>query len=312
MKLIRGQLKLTRCLSKSVVTIGNFDGFHLGHQQLLNAVRRQGLECGAPTGVISFEPHPPEFFNPGSARPRLMRFKEKWRFLQGQSIDYLICLRFNEKLARCSAVEFVENILVQQLGSRAIVVGDDFRFGAERTGDIQLLKNLGLQYDFKVIVIPGLIWEGERISSTRARKALQNNHLNLFTELLGRPYFLYGKVIHGDARGRQWGFPTANIDLTGKTVPLSGIYVVRVLGISERPMAGVASVGARPMFANGRTILEVHLLDFKADLYGRKLTVEFLHKLRDEQVFANTAQLIHQIGVDVQDAREYFDTTLAA
>ncbi|MBS0352271.1 MAG: bifunctional riboflavin kinase/FAD synthetase, partial [Proteobacteria bacterium] len=289
---------------------GNFDGLHVGHQQLLKVLRQSAIEHKAPAAVISFEPQPPEFFKPDLARPRLMRFKEKWHFLARQKIDYFICLHFDKLLARCNATEFVETILIKQLGVKAVIVGDNFRFGADRTGDISLLEKLALQYHFKLIIIPQMVMDGERISSTRVRNALQSNQLNLAARLLGHAYFLHGKVIHGDARGHQWGFPTANIDLTGKPIPITGVFVVQVLGIAETALPAVASIGVRPMFANGRTLLEVHVLDFNADLYGRKLTVEFLHKLRDQQVFINTAQLINQINLDVQNAREYFVSTI--
>jgi riboflavin kinase / FMN adenylyltransferase len=309
MQLIRGHadLRLSRRLPRCVVTMGNFDGFHRGHQQLLAGLREQAQRLRSPSVVITFEPHPREFLNPESTPPRLMRFHEKWRFLLGQKIDYLVCLRFNALLAKCPPVDFVRDMLIAQLGMQAIVVGEDFRFGARRAGDVQLLEQLGRQYDFSTLIVPAIMKDGERISSTRVRQALQANHLPQARDMLGGNYFLCGKVVHGDARGRTWGFPTANIHLTDKPVAVAGIYVVRVLGIAEQPLPGVASVGVRPMFSNHRVLLEVHLLDFNRDIYSRPLVVEFLHKLRDEQVFADTAQLIRQIQIDVQQTREYFE-----
>ncbi len=306
MELIRGHLRLTQCLPRSVVTIGNFDGFHRGHQQLLNTLREQARKLQVPAVVITFEPQPLEFLNPARAQPRLMRFREKWRFLSAEKLDYLVCLQFNEKLARCAAADFVRDILVRQLGLQAIIAGDDFHFGARRAGNIELLQELGQQYGFSTLLVPALMIEGERVSSTRVRQALLADNLQLTEKLLGRPYFLYGKVVHGDARGRQWGFPTANIHLTGKPVSVAGIYVVRVLGLGSQPLPAVASVGTRPMFSNQRISLEVHLLDFNQDIYGREITVEFLHKLRNEAVFPSVEKLIEQIHTDVEDTRKFF------
>ena len=308
MLLIRGHghLRLSKRLRKSVVIMGNFDGFHLGHQRLLEKLREQARLLQAPAVVITFEPQPREFLNPTEAQPRLMRFHEKWHFLRTQQVDYLVCLRFNEALAQCGPAEFVRDILIAQLGIQAIIVGDDFRFGARRAGNVRLLEELGQQYGFKILLAPTVQMDGERVSSTRVRQVLQANNLRLAGTLLGRPYFLCGKVIHGDARGRTWGFPTANIHLTDKRVVVAGIYVVQVLGLGDHPLPAVASVGVRPMFSNHRVLLEVHLLDFNRDIYGRLLVVEFLQKLRDEQMFTDTAQLIEQIHEDVRQTRDFF------
>jgi riboflavin kinase/FMN adenylyltransferase len=308
-KLIRGQLRLTRRLSRSVLTLGNFDGFHLGHQQLLEVLRQQAQSHNAPAAVITFEPQPKEFFQPQRAEPRLMRFHEKWRFLAQQNINYLVCLRFNALLAQTSATDFVRNILIGQLGMQAIIAGEDLHFGAHRAGNIQLLQELAQHYGFQVLSLPEFKIDGARISSTRIRQALQAGNLDLAKKLLGRPYFLCGKVVHGDARGREWGFPTANIHLTDKPVSVSGIYVVRVLGLDAQPLPAVASIGVRPMFSNHRVLLEVHLLDFNRDIYGQLITVEFLHKLRDEQIFPSTAKLIDQIRADVENTKKYFATS---
>lgn len=306
MQLIRGQLRLTRHLSKSVVAMGNFDGFHCGHQQLLLALRQQAQQLKAPTVVITFEPQPQEFFNASRAQPRLMRFHEKWHFLARENIDYLVCLRFGALLAADSASDFVRNILINQLGMQAIIIGDDFHFGAHRAGNITLLQELGQQYHFQTVAIPTLAIAGERVSSSRVRQALQAGRLDLVEKLLGNPYFLCGRVVHGDARGREWGFPTANIHLTGKPIPISGIYVARVLGIEDEPLPAVASVGIRPMFSTDQVMLEVHLLNFNREIYGRRLVIEFLHKLRDEKIFSTTEKLIDQIHQDVQDAQNFF------
>jgi riboflavin kinase / FMN adenylyltransferase len=306
-KVIRGQLRLTQCLPKSVVTIGNFDGFHVGHQQLLKILQTQARLARAPAVVLTFEPHPREFFNPQSAVPRLMRFREKYQFLSAEQFDYMVCLRFSSQLASLPAADFVTEILVKQLGAQAVIVGEDFRFGAGRLGNIKLLQKLGETHGFQTLPVSTLIVNGERVSSTRVRQAIQSGNLMLANQLLGREYFLCGKIVHGDARGREWGFPTANIQLAGKPVVASGIYVVQVRGLAKQPLPGVASVGVRPMFFIPQPLLEVHLLDFNRDIYGKNIKVEFLHKLRDEQIFANTDELIEQISMDVQQARHFLE-----
>lgn len=309
MELIRGQLRLSRNLPRCVIAMGNFDGFHLGHQQLLILLREQAQWLQAPAVVMTFEPQPSEVFHPERAQPRLMRFREKWRYLTTQPIAYLVCLRFNASLAQCSATDFVREVLVRQLGVEAIIIGDDFHFGAQRAGNVALLQNLGQKYGFKTLPVPAFKMEGERVSSTRVRQALQLDNLELAKKLLGRHYFLCGKIVHGDARGREWGLPTANIYLSGKPVAVSGVYVVQMLGIDNQPLRGVASIGIRPMFNDRRAILEVHLLNFNRDIYGRTVTVEFLHKLRNQEVFSSTEKLIEQIQTDIDNARQFFEKT---
>lgn len=309
MILIRGNWHLTRRLARSVIALGNFDGFHQGHQQLLSLLRQQAKSLNAPTAVMTFEPLPFEFLHPQNRQPRLMRLHEKWRYLQQQQIDYCVCLKFNAILAQMQPTDFVKQILLTQLGMCSIIVGDDFRFGAKRAGDVKLLQHLGEQYGFNCIQAPTLLYQGERISSTRIRRVLQSDQMELASTLLGHPYFLCGKVVHGEARGRQWGIPTANIHLSDKPVAVSGIYAVQVRGLADNPLPAVASVGIRPMFSqNRRVILEVHLLDFNQDLYGKQLQVEFLHKLRDEEVFSNPEELIQQIKTDIENTRKFLET----
>lgn len=304
MQLIRGGLnRFTRRLPHCVATIGNFDGLHRGHQQLLDLLREKARALQLPSVVITFEPQPQEFFHPERAIPRLARFHEKWQVLKEQGVAYLVRLRFDAALAQCGAVDFVKNILVAQLGVKAIIVGDDFRFGAQRTGDIPLLQKLGRQYGFETIQAPAYVLDGQRVSSTRVRQLLQAGDLIGANQLLGRPYFLCGKVVHGDARGRELGFPTANIRLSDKPVAVQGIYVVQIFGLEEKPLPAVASVGVRPMFSNDHVLLEVHLLDFNRDIYGCAIKVAFLHKLRNEQRFPTIEALIVQMQKDVQDTR---------
>ncbi len=186
------------------------------------------------------------------------------------------------------------------------MVGDDFRFGAQRSGNVQLLQQLGDQLSFKTLQVPPFLMEGERVSSTVVRRALQADNLNLTRKLLGRNYFLCGKIGRGDGRGKDWGFPTANIYLSGKPICIAGVYIVKVHGIDSQPLPGVACVGLRPMYPSKRAVLEVHLLNFNRDIYGKPVRVEFLQKLRNQQVFANTELLIEQIRADVQNTQRFF------
>ncbi len=307
MEIIRGQLHLTRSLSQCVLTIGNFDGFHQGHQQLIEKLQAEGRRLNCPTAVVTFEPQPKEFFNREAQVPRLMRFQEKWNIFEEKKIDYLICLQFKTKLAEFPAEEFVKKILLSQLGMKSIVIGDDFAFGSKRKGNIELLQEMGKINQFAVTGMPSLLFAGKRISSTWVRQALIENNLQLAAELLGRPYFLCGRIVHGDKRGREWGIPTANITLKNKRVCVDGIYAVHVQGLRASPVPGVASVGIRPMFPQQGMLLEVHLLDFEQDIYGKRIKVEFLEKIRDEKKFASTAELIAQIEQDIQVTRRRFN-----
>lgn len=306
MKLIRGHYPSSSCLSGSVVTLGNFDGMHEGHQQLLKQLMTTATALSLPSVVITFEPQPKEFFAKQHTVPRLMRFREKWSSLKNEAIDYVYCLRFNQKLAELSAVDFIKQILVDQLQAKAVIVGDDLHFGAKRAGDIALLKQWGQRYGFAVIAVPTVTMANSRVSSTRVREALQAGDMTLAATLLNRTYRLCGKVVHGEKRGRILGFPTANINLHRKLVPVMGVFVVRVYGIDQQPYQGVAHVGIRSMFGGTRVLLEVHLFDFHGDIYGRNLEIEFLHKLREEEHFASVEALVEQIHRDVIDAKRYF------
>jgi len=308
MELIRGKHNLTDRLQGSVITMGNFDGMHLGHQALLHKVEEVGKQLKLPTVLITFEPQPKEFFAKRQTVPRLMRLREKCVVLQGYAIDYVLCLRFNQSLANLSAEDFVKQILIDQLGVKAIIIGDDFCFGAKRAGNLALLKKCGERYNFQAIAVPTVIFKKERVSSTRVRHALQVGDMKLVHELLGRPYCLCGKVVYGEQRGRDLGFPTANINLHRELVPLSGVFVIRALGLGDKPYDGVANVGIRPTFNGTRVLLEVYLFDFNAEIYGHQLQVEFLHKLRDEVRFDSVEKLIKQIRQDVIDAKKVLGT----
>lgn len=295
-------------LSQSVVMLGNFDGVHIGHQQLIHALMTASHELKIPSVLLTFEPNPSEFFPSKTPLARLMRLSEKWRCVQNYGIDYFYCMRFNALLANLSPDDFVKKILVDQLGVKKIIVGDDFRFGAKRAGDVETLKTLGKKYDFEVDALPQAMHNGDRISSTRIRDAVKQGDFETAAALMGRPLTLSGKVSYGSQLGRQLGFPTANIHLHRKQVPMMGIFVVRVHGLQEKPLQGVASIGYRPTFNGKQILLEVFIFDFSEMIYGRRITVEFLHKIRDEVRFESVPELILQMQDDVSVARKYFMT----
>lgn len=303
MKLIRDPFQP---ITASVITLGNFDGVHSGHQQLITTLIAAAHTLKIPSVLLTFEPHPSEFFSPQTSVPRLMRFSEKWQRIKKWGVDYVCCLRFNKKLAELSAEMFVKNILVKQLGVKKIIVGDDFRFGAKRLGDVALLKSLGKQHDFEVTAIPQLLYEGHRISSSRVRDAVRTGDFNRVTALTAHPFCLTGRVAYGNQMGRQLGFPTANIYLHRKQVPLMGIFVVKVHGLHHTALPAVASVGYRPTFQGKKILLEVFIFDFNEIIYGKKITVEFLEKIRDELCFDHIPDLVEQIKKDVVIAEHYF------
>jgi len=306
MKLIRGLHNLTRPLPASAVTIGNFDGVHRGHQLVISQLKRVAGAASLPTVVIIFEPQPIEFFAPERAPRRLSRFREKIAYLKTQQIDYLLCLRFDAALAEQSAEEFVQRILVERLNTRHLVIGDDFHFGKNRQGNFRYLQENCLRFGFAVDETETLMIDGERVSSTRIRHSIAEGNFEKAAELLGRPYSLSGRVAHGKKLGRQLGYPTINIKMGDKTLIVKGIFAVRVKGIDNRALEGVASIGTRPTVAGVDTILEVYILDFDRDVYGYSVEVEFLHKLRDEEKFDSLEELSINIGRDTQNAIAYF------
>jgi len=306
MKLIRGKHDLSHQLQGSVVTLGNFDGIHLGHEALLSKLNAMSQSLKLPSVVITFEPQPKEFFAKRETVPRLMRFCEKWIALKDYDIEYVLCLRFNQVLASLSPEDFAKQILVNQLNAKVVIVGDDFRFGAKRAGDYACLKQLGQQYGFEAIEVPTVMIDNERVSSTRVRLALEAGDLNTAKKLLGRPYRLYGKVGYGDQLGRDLGYPTANINLHRDLVPVGGVFVIRVYGLGDRVYNGVANVGNRPTVGGTRILLEAHLFDFHGEIYGHNIQVEFLYKLRDEERYDTLQKLVEQIRQDVIDAKKYF------
>lgn len=308
MELIRGLHNLRDKHKGCVATIGNFDGVHLGHQQVLAQVLRKAKQMGLPAVVIIFEPQPREFFVGDQAPPRLTRFDEKVRLLQAQGIDRVLCLTFNERLRTMSAGQFVDELLLKGLAVQHFVVGDDFRFGCDRRGDYSLLRHSGERYGFSVVNTETFDVAGDRVSSTRIRDALQNNDLALAKRLLGRPYSVAGRVMHGQKLGRTIGVPTANIRMHRFPSPLRGVYAVTVTGKHLSAQEGIANVGLRPTVNGTQPVLEAHLFDWDGDLYGQLLSVEFKAFVRSEQKFAGLDRLKQQIENDIQQVRNYFLT----
>lgn len=306
MELIRGLYNLRPRHHGCVATIGNFDGVHLGHQAVLGQLAEKSAELGLPSVVVTFEPQPREFFAHSQSPARLTRFREKMQALRRYSVDRVVCLRFDEKLASIEAQDFIQRLLVEGLGVRYLVAGDDFRFGHDRRGDFAMLQTAGARYGFQVVNMHTFSVDNIRVSSTRIREALAAGDFTTAEKLLGRPYRMSGRVAHGDKLGSRLGFPTANIHLHRKTAPLQGVFVVEMFGLSREPVSGTANVGTRPTLNGTRCLLEVHLLDFNEDIYGRYVQVEFLHKLRDEVRYDSLDELKDAIAKDCEQTREFF------
>ncbi|CAK0745145.1 bifunctional riboflavin kinase/FMN adenylyltransferase [Gammaproteobacteria bacterium] len=303
MQVIRGLHNLRPAHRGCVATLGNFDGVHLGHLALFRHLMARGKALALPSLVITFEPQPLEFLDPASSPSRLTRLREKAAVIAETGIDRLLVLPFGPQLANLAAEVFVESLLVEALAIRLLLVGDDFRFGRGRSGDFALLKALGIRHGFDVERLSTLTCDQQRISSTRIREALTSGRLGDAADCLGRPYRMCGRVVHGSRRGRQLGFPTANLDLHRRVSPLQGVFAVWVHGLGT-PRPGVANLGHRPTIdAIPKTLLEVHLLDFSGDLYGTHLAVEFFAKLRNERRFPSLEALQQQMASDAAFAR---------
>jgi len=288
----------------SIVTIGNFDGLHLGHRMLLDHVLEQAKKSALPAVVMCFEPTPQEFFAPQGPPARLMRFAEKCRALEEYGIDVFCCLDFNEELRSGSPEWFIQEILVKILKVQHLIVGDQFRFGKNRAGNVDDLKNACDEHNFQVEGIASLENEGTTVSSTLIRRALSSGNLKRAAELLGKNYSMSGEVIHGSHLGRRLGFPTANIDPDRIHVALMGIFAVRVTGLHDQVLNAVASVGTRPTVGGKKMLLEVYIFDFDEDIYGQELQVEFVEKIRDELNFPDVDALIEHMTKDVTSARK--------
>jgi riboflavin kinase/FMN adenylyltransferase len=293
--------------SPCVLTIGNFDGLHRGHQTLLRLLTSQAKASGLPASALTFEPHPREFFAPADAPARLTSLREKLLLLADNGIERAYVQRFSARFARLSAAEFIDAVLVRGLHVRALLIGDDFRFGVDRSGDFAMLQAAGRTHGFQVEAMPTLAVDGERASSSAIRQALDSGELDHAARLLGRPYSVAGRVSHGDKLGRQLGFPTLNIPFRHRLPALSGVFAVAVEGLGTPNLAGVANVGWRPTAGNTlQPRLEVHLLDWQGDCYGASVRVHFFHKLREEIRFPSLDALKAQIDRDRQTARHWF------
>ena len=303
MELIRGRHNLQPHHRGCAVTIGAFDGVHLGHQSVLTHLRQQAVSLEVPTTVVTFEPLPREYLRPLEAPPRITTLRDKWPLLAECGVDRVLCLPFNEPLKQLSAREFVEEVFVSGLGVRYLAFGDDFRFGNRREGDLDYVRALADEFGYAVAPTPTLELGGDRVSSTRIRAALAEADFELAAQLLGRPFELAGRVLHGQKLGRQLDAPTANIALHRIRSPLQGVYAVRVCGGGLEEAPGVANVGVKPTIGESlEATLEVHVLEGSPDLYGERLTVRFRHKLRDEQKFPSLDALKAGIASDKANA----------
>jgi riboflavin kinase/FMN adenylyltransferase len=289
----------------AAVTIGNFDGVHLGHQAMIARVLAAARDRGAVPAALTFEPHPRELFTPASAPTRITSFREKVELLGRHGIERVHVRRFSRAFAALSPDAFVEQVLVRELSAAWVLVGDDFRYGARRAGDIASLRAAGRRHGFDVELMPTVMLNGERASSTAVRAALAAGDMQRARRLLGRSFSMDGRVVHGDKLGRELGFATANVQMKHNRPPFTGIFAVRVHGLDGGPREGVASLGVRPtVTASGRHVLEVHLFDFAREIYGAHLRVEFLAKIRDEAKYADLETLKAQIARDCDAARD--------
>ncbi|WP_237261493.1 bifunctional riboflavin kinase/FAD synthetase [Thiomicrorhabdus immobilis] len=316
MQLIRGLHNLpgfqTELAQGCVLTIGNFDGVHLGHQQVLTALNSKAKELGLPSVVMIFEPLPIEFFAPEKAPVRLMNLREKLYAFQNTEIDFVLCVRFNTQFANLTASQFVEQVLLQGLNVKHLVVGDDFKFGKQRQGDFAFLQQAGAVHQFSVSDMPTYDVEQQRVSSTRIRTALTGNesgtpNLAEAKGLLGGNFSFYGRVIHGQKLGRTIGFRTLNINPKRTQMPVQGVFAVTVEGIADKPWPAVANLGLRPTVDGIRPSIEVHLFNWEKDLYGCHVQVNLEQFIRPEMKFSGLDALKEQIALDAEKAKAFFD-----
>jgi riboflavin kinase/FMN adenylyltransferase len=303
MELVRGLHSISRTPKGCVLTVGNYDGVHLGHQKMIGVLRQRATELRSTATVLVFEPSSKEFIDPEGAPPRLTRWREKFLALAAQGVDRLVTLRFDETM-RCMTPESFVKLIMDGLGTRHIVVGNDFRYGCNAVGTIDSLRAAGEAGRFGVEQIAPFVFDGVRVSSTVVRERLANSDFAGAARLLGRPYRMLGRVVHGRELGRTLGFPTANLRLMRRKPPLRGIMAVRVFGIEPKALAAVASLGTRPTVDGTDMLLEVHVFDFAGDLYGREIEVEFVAKLRDEVKFDSLDALMVQMKLDADQARD--------
>ncbi|NVD05771.1 bifunctional riboflavin kinase/FAD synthetase [Vibrio sp. JPW-9-11-11] len=303
MELIRGIHNIKPHHKGCVLTIGNFDGVHLGHQEVLRQVSERAKDLGLPSTVMTFDPQPLELFAKEKAPARLTRLRDKFVQLSKLDIERLLCVNFNHQFATQSPQSFIRDLLVERLGVKFLVVGDDFCFGNQRKGNFAMLQQAGEELGFDVVSTQSFRLQQLRVSSTAIREALAQDKLEAAAQMLGRHYSISGRVSHGRKLGRTIGFPTANIPLKRCVSPVSGVYTVEVLGLAEHAIGGVANIGNRPTVNGVRQQLEVHLFDFKANLYGKQLEIVLLDKIRDEHKFESFDALKQQIELDAEAAR---------
>ncbi|MGH8426995.1 MAG: bifunctional riboflavin kinase/FAD synthetase [Gammaproteobacteria bacterium] len=308
MRLLRGRIRPEAIPGGAVLTIGKFNGLHRGHRALLDVAAEEARARELPLVMLCFEPLPGEFFKGVEAEARLARFASQWRLIETTGlVDVVACLRFDAALAAQSAEDFVKETLVTGLTARAVVVGEEFRFGRQRKGDLDLLERLGWRRGFATRGVAPVADAGRRISSSRVREALTEHRLDEAASLLGRPFRVYGRVRAGDGLGRRLGFPTANLALGHRPPPLAGVYLVRAGGLPGGPHHGMANVGERPTVNGRRRLLEIYFPEFAGDLYGRLLAVDFLFRLRDEERFENLDALRAAIAADVNEGERWLD-----
>jgi riboflavin kinase / FMN adenylyltransferase len=308
MEMIRSEKDLNRSFRNPVLTIGNFDGVHLGHQAIFRRVLEKSAEISGESIVYTFDPHPVEILAPERKPLLITPLEERLRLIEEQGIDVTICAPFTENFASQHPEDFVKNILYDQIKIRHIFVGHDFTFGRNRRGNIALLIEQGRKWGFQAERVEAVRLEGKVISSSRIRELVARGETEEAARLLGRPYALFGKVIHGHGRGsRKLGFPTANLNPTGQLFPKPGIYAVRAV-VAEQRHAGVANLGWNPTFQDRKFSIEIHILNFNRDIYGEDLRVEFVRRLRDETTFRGAEELIAQIRKDVAQAEEILKT----
>jgi riboflavin kinase/FMN adenylyltransferase len=296
MKIVRGLTNARPSDRGCVLTIGNFDGLHLGHEAIVGHLAARGREHGLPTALLTFEPNPREYFDPTNAPARLMRLRDKAARLAELGLDRLILLKFDQRLRAWNGQEFIERVLVEALGARHVVIGSAFRFGKGRSGTVELLRQAGRQLGYDVDEVGAVLIDGERVSSTRVRAAL------------GRDYRMTGRVMEGRRLGRTLGYATANLRLHRRVSPVAGVFAVRVHGVDGGTRPGVASVGSRPTVGGGEILLEAHVFDWQGDLYGRYLGVDFVAKLREESKFPDLGALVERMHVDAREARQVLAT----
>jgi riboflavin kinase/FMN adenylyltransferase len=304
MELVRGLHNISRRHQGCVLTVGNYDGVHLGHQQMIGALKARAAQFGCAATVLVFEPSSKEFIDPDGAPARLTRWREKFLALAAQGVERLVTLRFDERMRGMTPQCFVDELIVEKLGTRHMVVGDDFRYGSNAGGTIGTLRAAGHAHGFGVEQIAPFVLDGVRVSSTAVRERLELADYPGAARLLGRPYRMMGRVAPGRRLGRQLGFPTANLRLMRRKSPVWGIAAVWTYGIGSRALPGVASLGTRPTVNGTEPLLEVHLFDFDGDLYGRAIEVEFVAKLRDEVKFDSLDAMKVQMQVDARQARD--------